>query len=312
MVRLLILGYSDFSKRRIIPIIINKFKKIELAIASKTRFKKDNIRGVKWYGNYFDAINSFMPDIVYVSTPNNSHYKWGKYVLKKKIHVIIDKPLSLNLSNALELINLSKKNKSLVAESTIFNYHSQFVKALKMIGGKKKISNIQSFFCIPKPKKGNLKLSKFYGGGSVNDMGPYSASIIRLFLNKLPKKLIVTAKKKNNIIEKFSTFIIDKISISSFFSHNDQYMNELILFSEKKRIVLNRVFSPDQNLDCVIKIFENNKKKLITIKKESTFEKFFREYLTTIKNRKYKTFYNKILFDAKIRNLIDNEIRKKY
>ena len=35
--KLLILGYSDFVKRRILPILASDFKKIKIAIASKTQ-----------------------------------------------------------------------------------------------------------------------------------------------------------------------------------------------------------------------------------------------------------------------------------
>ena len=82
--RLLILGYSDFSKRRIIPIILKKFKNIKLGIASISRFEKDEIKNVAWFDNYKKSIKNFNPDIVYISLPNSIHFKWAEYLLKKK------------------------------------------------------------------------------------------------------------------------------------------------------------------------------------------------------------------------------------
>ena len=88
--KLLILGYSDFSKRRIIPIILKKFKNIKLGIASISRFKKDEIKNVTWFDNYKKSIKNFNPDIVYISLPNSIHFKWAEYLLKK-INIIVDK-----------------------------------------------------------------------------------------------------------------------------------------------------------------------------------------------------------------------------
>ena len=41
---------------------------------------------------------------------------------------------------------------------------------------------------IPKPKKGSLLASKKLQGGVIMDMGPYAASIIRLFTNNKIKR----------------------------------------------------------------------------------------------------------------------------
>ena len=97
--KLLILGYSDFSKRRILPILGKKFYKINLGIASRTRFKKDTLKNILWFNDYKKAIELFQPDIIYISLPNSKHYYWSKYALKKKINVIVNKPIYLKIKN---------------------------------------------------------------------------------------------------------------------------------------------------------------------------------------------------------------------
>ena len=151
--KILILGYSDFAQRRIIPILIKNFKQLKVGIASKSKKKDIKYKNLSWFDNYHNAIKSFKPNIVYISLPNSFHYSWGKLILKKKINLIIDKPISLKEIHIKSLIKLAIKNNVLLAEATIFDYHPQIERSLKLIGGLNKISKIQSNFCIPEPKK---------------------------------------------------------------------------------------------------------------------------------------------------------------
>ena len=139
--------------------------------------------------------------------------------------------------------------------SNTFNYHKQIEKGIKLAVGIKKIKHISSFFCIPKPEIGNIKLSSKHAGGSLYDMGSYAASIYRVFLKKIPKKIFFFFVKKNKLIEKFNISSSDKCSVNGYFSHNDHYMNEINLFTNERRVSIKRAFSPDPNQDCSIDFF---------------------------------------------------------
>ena len=158
--KILILGYSDFIQKRIIPILLKNFKNFQIGIASKSKKKDNKYKRFLWFNNYENAITSFKPDIVYISLPNSLHYAWGKIVLKKKINLIIDKPICLKEVEVKSLITLAKKNNVLLAEATIFNYHPQIKKSIELLGGLTKIKKIQSNFCIPEPKKMILRCLK--------------------------------------------------------------------------------------------------------------------------------------------------------
>jgi len=54
-------------------------------------------------------------DSVMISTPTKSHYEIGKYFLEKKKNLLIEKPITSNLEQADELINIAKKNKLIIA-----------------------------------------------------------------------------------------------------------------------------------------------------------------------------------------------------
>jgi len=58
--------------------------------------------------NYQDLVD--LVDAVMVSTPTESHYLIAKYYLEHHKHVLVEKPFTINLEQADELIELAEKN----------------------------------------------------------------------------------------------------------------------------------------------------------------------------------------------------------
>ncbi len=64
----------------------------------------------KAYGNYKDLLNDGEIDVVHVCSPNNLHYKMAKEALEAGKHVLCEKPLTLNSTEARDLIETAKKS----------------------------------------------------------------------------------------------------------------------------------------------------------------------------------------------------------
>ena len=103
-IKLLIIGYSNFVKKRLIK-SIKKNKKIDYRICSKTKISKDI-----YYKDYLEGLN-FKPDIIYISLTNHLHYKFAKIFLKRGYNVIVDKPITDSLKKTLALVKIAKKKK---------------------------------------------------------------------------------------------------------------------------------------------------------------------------------------------------------
>ncbi len=272
-------------------------KKIKFSIATKS-YKKKIDGCYSQYNSYSEAINSSNADIVYISLPNSLHFYWAKKALKMKYHVIVDKPICVRLNEAKELVNLSKKNKRLISEATYFNYHKQVIKILNFCSGKK-INKIDAQFVIPFPKKG-IRTSNKLGGGALMDMGPYIASIPRLFnLNKIKSKKIKIVKNKNRLIVaiQFQIFF-NKVKYCGFFKFGGEYKNELKINIGKKNMTIQRVFSPPDNKNMSIIVNYNNQKRQFKIKKDNCFANFFNEVIKKIKLNNNFYYHKRILNDA--------------
>ena len=280
-------------------------KKIAFCIASKSSVMKHK-KAYKWFDNYSKALNESNADIVYISLSNSLHYKWAKLALKKNYHVIVDKPITLKLKDSLKLVRIAKKKRKLLAESTFFNFHKQFETLYKLTNGKKNIKFINTNFIIPKPNKNSFRMSKNLGGGCLSDMGPYAAATSRLLgSGTLISIKSNVYKEKNGLITSFDIFCKFKNNhYFGYFSFDGEYKNNMILHTKNQNIELNNVFSPPSNKNLNILIKKNNILQIKKIKKDDTFKNFFKEVAIAIKKNNFKLFYEKIIFDAKIRDKI--------
>ena len=299
--KILILGYSDLCKRKIIPLLKKKFNKIKFCVCSKTQ-KKENIGAYEWYINYEDALQKSKADLVYISLANSQHYYWAKKFLEKKYHVIIDKPATLNFKQAKNLVKLARRRKRLLSEAIVFNHHHQIKEAIKTIKSLKNLIHAEARFVIPGFPKKNWHNFKKYGGGCLLDMGPYAAAVFRIFILKnIEKTSLFTSciENQNGVNTNFNVDIVaDKKSFSGYFSHNGEYENTITLFTKQKSVTINRAFSPPNDMNLTLQVNKDNINKEKKLENDDTFFNYFKKIITLLKTKKFETSYQDLLTDS--------------
>ena len=296
--KILILGNSSFVQRRVLN-SLKKIKNIEIILCSKS--SKINKENLVFFNNYKKAIISG-PTIVYISLINKLHYKYAKFALENKCNVIVDKPITKNLLMSKKLISIAKKNKLLLAEATLFNYHSVYKKIIKSMGGINKITHIQSNFNIPIIKK--IQSIKNRDDDTLMDMSPYAAAIIRIFFKKNYQiNVSKITYKETGYIKSFYVFCKNKkISYFGNFGSEKEYISEIRFFSNKKIASINhQAFALPNNTSIPVSFKEKNKVKTVKFLKDDAIKNFFKECLRAIKLRKYDMYYKNLLIDSKIR-----------
>ena len=303
-IKLLIIGYSKFVEKRLIN-SIKKIKKIDYRVCSKSKKSK-----IVSYKNYLEGLN-FKPDIIYISLTNHLHYKYAKIFLKKGYNVIVDKPATESLKKSLELVKIAKSKNLLLSEATLFNYHSIFNKITNILGGKNNIELLQSNFNIPKTR--SLKSINTTKSDCFMDMSPYAAALIRLYMNR--KYLNINFDyKKFSVGKNIQSFYIlasdQKIKYFGNFSHNREYLSQIIFYSKKKIVFLpHQAFALSPLKDIEITIKEKNEYKKVIIKKDDCIQNFFNNVLKSIINKNFYKFYNLLIEDAKIKDSLYKKIK---
>ena len=131
-------------------------------------------------------------DIIYISTPHNTHINYLRKALSAGKHVLCEKSITLNSEELEEAIALAEENQVILAEAmTIFHMpiyrrirelvQSQALGDLKMIqmnfGSYKDYDMTNRFF--------NRNLA----GGALLDIGVYALSFVRWFMSETPDQI---------------------------------------------------------------------------------------------------------------------------
>ena len=304
--KVLILGYSNIVKKRVLKVF--KEKKIKIFVASESYKKK--IPGIiKQFQSYEKALKKSRPNIVYISLPNSKHFEWAKKSLNYKYNTIVDKPITSNVKQLNQLIELSKKKKKILVESTFYNYHIQMKKITKMHKNDLR-KKIYAKFIIPKPDKKSILMSKKLHGGVLMDMGPYISSIPRLFnlKNLINKKVIIKKNKDKLIISIRFLMNFEEGNYNGFFKFGGKYKNQIMISNKREKSFITRVFSPPNDENLILRSISKKKEKIIKFKKDDCFKNFFTEVLKIIKEKRFDFYYKRMRHDVIFRTNLNKKI----
>ncbi len=122
---------------------IGKLGKIHLRIYNEIKdidkiyLVDTNPAALKEYGRYscFDDYRKLKGkvDLVSISAPTSAHFEIAQFFLNNKIPILVEKPLTQNLKEAEKLINLAKKNKTLIFVGHVERYNNAYLAIRKII-----------------------------------------------------------------------------------------------------------------------------------------------------------------------------------
>lgn len=125
--RIGVIGYGNIGKRHA-DIIQNR---AILDFVCDIDTSKINISEVDVYESYLSALSLCSADIIAVCTPNNTHYKIALDCIKHGYDVIIEKPMALSASHAVELSQTAKllNRKIYVVKQNRYSEPIQWIKS---------------------------------------------------------------------------------------------------------------------------------------------------------------------------------------
>lgn len=166
-----------------------------LAVASKTPDKAKVFaerHNVPNACSYNEIVNNEEIDIIYVATTHNFHFENAKLALKHGKHVLIEKPFTVNASEARELVQIAKE-KNLFLMEAIWTRFLPSVKLLKEKIANNEIGEIKqiniSFGYFVAPEYQNRLKEPSLAGGATLDLGIYPISFACYMLGELPQNI---------------------------------------------------------------------------------------------------------------------------
>ena len=170
--------------------VANRTKSKAVAFAEKYGIKKvyDSIDEV------FDDPNV---DIIYISTPHNTHIEYMKKALSSGKHILCEKSITLNSDELAEAVDIAEKNHLILAEAMTI-YHTPLYKTLKKridSGDFGRLNLIQmNFGSYKEYDMNNRFFNRNLAGGALLDIGVYALSCVRWFLDSCPDEIMSQVK----------------------------------------------------------------------------------------------------------------------
>lgn len=162
------------------------------------------------YTDYTKMVEEQKPDAVFVATPTKLHYDFVKELLKRDIHVFVEKPFCLTEEQGLELTTLASE-RNLINQ---VGYHNKFVgtfREVKRLVKEKSIGEVSHFSgeaygpVITKKKEGTWRSNPLEGGGCLMDYASHVLDLINDILSP------VTASKGSMIKSIYSKTVDDAV-----------------------------------------------------------------------------------------------------
>ncbi len=269
-----VLGAANIAMRSIIPAIEQLPDLYALELIATRKVKKsflDNLpyKFIQGYENMFEDKTL---DAVYIPLPNSLHFKWVRKSLEMGLHVLVEKSLACNYSEAKELNELAKQNDLALVENFQFRFHPQLKYILDIIENKTlgELRYIRSSFCFPPfQDKDNIRYKKGLGGGALLDAGAYPVKISQILLGQeveVTNAVLNTSNDFDVDIWGSATLLQKQSGVPSQinFGFDNYYQCNVEILGSEGRLYTNRIFTAGDHTkpSIVLETKENGLKQI--------------------------------------------------
>ncbi|MTB64687.1 gfo/Idh/MocA family oxidoreductase [Streptococcus sp. zg-86] len=132
-------------------------------------------------------------DIIYISTPHNTHINFLRKALAAGKHVLCEKSITLNSAELEEAIQLAEE-KGLVLAEAMTIYHMPIYRQLKDVVDSGKLGPLKmiqmNFGSYKDYDMTNRFFNRELAGGALLDIGVYALSFVRWFMSSCPQNIL--------------------------------------------------------------------------------------------------------------------------
>ena len=151
----------------------------------------------KVYENIQDIFTDENVDIIYISTPHNTHIQYLKEALRHGKHILCEKSITLNSRELEEAKQLAEENQLILAEAMTI-YHMPLYKELHdriASGSLGELKMAQmNFGSYKEYDMTNRFFNPSLAGGALLDIGVYALSFVRWFMSSAPDQIVSQVK----------------------------------------------------------------------------------------------------------------------
>ncbi|MBM3516535.1 MAG: Gfo/Idh/MocA family oxidoreductase [Alphaproteobacteria bacterium] len=234
-----------------------------VAIASRDREKSEEIAGAlgiaKAYGSYEALLADPEIEAIYNPLPNHLHVPWSIKAAEAGKHVLCEKPIGLDATEAETLLEARDRCGVLIQEAIMVRTHPQWLRVREIVrqggfGGLQSIRSVLSYHILD-PK--NVRNRADIGGGGIYDIGFYPVTTSRFVFEKEPERVVALVEWDPVMkIDRLTSAILDFPGGQASFICGTQMVTyqRCEIFCSAARIEVTDPFGAPNNRPCRIVI----------------------------------------------------------
>lgn len=209
------------------------------AVANRTHEKAVAFAEKYGIAKVYDSIDEVFVDdevdIIYITTPHNTHYEFMKAALDHGKHILVEKSITLNSRELDEIISLADEKQLIVAEA-MTSWHMPLYKKLWEIIKNGELGKVQmitiNFGSFKEYNMENRFFNMNLAGGAMLDIGVYALSIVRSFMDKKPEEVVSQRKVSPTGSDEQATILLkndsDQMAAVALSMHSKQPKRAMI------------------------------------------------------------------------------------
>ena len=147
----------------------------------------------KVYDDFHEMFTDPEIDIIYITTPHNTHIEFLRQALANGKHVLCEKSITLNSDELNEALQIAEKHHVILAEAMTI-WHMPLYKKLWEIVSSGELGKVQmiqlNFGSYKEYDMNNRFFNINLAGGALLDIGVYALSLMRSFMAETPDQVM--------------------------------------------------------------------------------------------------------------------------
>ncbi len=190
-----VLGVAAIAVKKVIPAMQKGEWSEVAAIASRELSKAEKTAqqlGIpKAYGSYEELLADPEIEAIYNPLPNHLHVPWSIKAAEAGKHVLCEKPLSLTVREAKELLRVRDRCGVKIGEAFMVKTHPQWLRVRDLIGTGVvgRLRSIVGMFSYFNRDPKNVRNVADWGGGGLMDIGCYPITTSRWIFGEEPLRV---------------------------------------------------------------------------------------------------------------------------
>lgn len=258
-----IAGIGNHALGRIIPAIAQA-SALELSAGYSGDVERASVKKAFPPNALFNDLDLFLQsdvDVVYVASVTGSHHAITKKALEAGKHVWCEKPISCDLTQTQELIELSTQQNLMLRECFMFEHHAQAVKVKELInaGSIGDLRSVRIQFCFPHLTSENFRYDPNLGGGAFLDHACYLVRALQFYLGDDWTVLggrIGYEQREVDVNGTASLVNSNGAYASLVWGFGCVYINEIDFVGSTGRMLVNMAFTKPGSRPCDIEIVD--------------------------------------------------------